>query len=269
MPTPDSERTFKVECESLIEKLQRVSVAVGGSSVQLPQDVVNRIVDNISSDRPTLFACTCLSRTWCTAALSHLLRTFTILDSAGIERANVLQKMGITGFVRNVWVVQEIIEAEALTHLNAFARIQELRLSKLDVWNLALRLSDRCHTLTSAVKTLALYHVNGSTKCIAYFVNLFSGLENLTVYRIDRDLGFDDSQVLVMPQERSQPLMGRLGLFTIHGQCLLRDLASMAKGVEFRTVDLCFCPQVQGVMDGCARTVERLILDGDTPQDGA
>ena len=109
--------------------------------------------------------------------------------------------------------------------------------------------------------------LKGSTKRIVYFASLFPKLENLTINNI-RLHDPDDSQVPVI--ERPPPLTGRLKLISIlirHQEGII-DLASMQGGVKFCTVDPRSCPGVQVLMDGCARTTERLILDGCTRPDG-
>ena len=245
----------------LVRKVKRVRFGMSKArSLKLPQEIVDYIVDQISDDRPTLFACTHLSRTWCIAARTHLYRTFLVSDSAGFKAVDDLQKMGVIGLVQRMAVTRKIHQADflvpkALKRLNAFTSLQELDLRYLDVGELVLRLHKRCDTLRSTVRTLALHYPTGSTKRIVSFVSLFSNLENLAVDGINR-VDTYDSQVPTI--ECSPPLTGRLRLSGIPDQDFIRELASMQRGVKFRTVDLRFCREVQEIIDACSGTMERL-----------
>lgn len=253
--------TLWFTCKHLVKRVRRLGKRKAGG-VRLPQELVDYIVDHISDDRSTLFACTHLSRTWCIAARTHLYRTFTVSDSSGFMTLDDLQKMGMAGLVHKMILTRKInqtdfLSPKALTRLNAFMYLQELDLRYLDVGELVLRLHNRCDTLKSTVRTLSLRYPTGSIKRIVCFISLFSNLENLAVDGINRVLFSDDSQVPVM--ERSPPLTGQLRLSAISDQDFIHSLASMQQGFRFRTVDLRFCREVQEIIDGCAGTMERLI----------
>lgn len=242
-------------------KVERIPVASEGGSVRLPQEIVDYIVEHISNDRSTLFACTHLSRTWCIAARPHLHRTFTVSDSAGFKAIKVLQRVGVIDLVRRVAVTRGIDQSDflgpkALTGLNAFASLQELDLRYLDLGELVPRLHEGCDALRSAIRTLTLHYPTYNANHIFFFVNLFANLENLAVEGID-SVVTGDSQVPAI--ELSPPLTGQLRLSRILDRNFIRYLGSMQKGVKFRTVDLRFCQGMREIIDGCAGTMERLI----------
>lgn len=262
--TADAEKmsyTFLFSCKHLIRKVKRVRLGTRkANSVRLPQEIVDYIVDYVSDDRPTLFACTHLSRAWCIAARTHLYRTLTVSDLTGFKATNDLQKMGMVHLVHRMVVIRKINQVDfmlskTLTRLNPFTHLQELDLRYLNVGELVLQLYEGCDTLKSTVRTLELRHPAGGIKHIVCFISLFSNLENLTVDGINRIIS--DSPIPVV--EYSPPLTGRLKLSGISDQDFIHDLVSMRGGVRFRTVDLRFCREVQEIIDGCAATMERLI----------
>ena len=126
------------------------------SCLQLPQEIVDRIVDDVSNDRPTLIACTYLSCTWYIAARIYLHRTFTVFRSAGFKHVNALQEKGTINLVSRVCVYPrddraDFLVPEALRPLSAFKSPQELRLFFFDVGELILRLDNRCDAFMSTV----------------------------------------------------------------------------------------------------------------------
>ena len=234
---------------------------VSKAGVRLPQELVDCIVDYISEDRSTLFACTHLSRTWYMAARIHLYRTLTVSDSMEFDAADDLQRMGMIHLVRRIVVARQIYQVdflspETMARLHAFTHLQELDIRYLNVGQPLYWLNEHCDILKSTVRTLTLRYPRGSTKQLLCFISLFSALENLTVDSIDGDLVIDTS---VPIPETSPPLTGRLALKGIFDQEFMSGLVSLQKGVKFRTVDLQFCGEGQEVIDGCAGTMERLI----------
>lgn len=230
-------------------------------NVRLPQEIVDYIVDYISDDRSTLFACTHLSRTWCIAARAHLHRTFTVSNFAGFEAVNDLQSMGIAHLVRRIAVTRQIHQTDFLlpgtiAHLNAFTHLQELDIKYLNVGELLDWLHLHCDVLKTTIRTLTLRYPRGGTKQLLCFISLFSGLENLAVESIDNGHAYDTAVPVL---KSSPPLTGRLTLTGIFDQEFTSGLASLQKGLKFRTVDLQFCGETQEVIDGCAETMERLI----------
>ncbi|KAF9647241.1 hypothetical protein BDM02DRAFT_2734925 [Thelephora ganbajun] len=253
--------TLWFTCKRLNRKMKRALGISKAGSARLPQEIVNCIVDYISEDRATLFACTHLSRTWCIAARAHLHRTFTVLDSAGFGVADNLQRMGMAHLVRKIVVARQINQTdfmlpETMTRLHAFTHLQELDIRYLDVGKPLCWLYEHCDILKSTVRTLTLRYPRGSIKQLFCFVSLFSSLENLTVDSIDIDFT-PDAFVPVLGS--SPPLTGRLTLTGIFDQEFISGLVSLQKGIKFRTVDLQFCGEVQEIVDACAGTMERFI----------
>lgn len=252
--------TLWFTCKRLNRKMQR-AFGVNRPSVRLPQELVDCIVDYVSEDRQTLFACTYLSRTWCIAARAHLYRTFTVLDSAGFDAADDLHRMGMIHLVRRIVVTRQIHQSDFLlpktmTRLHTFTHLQELDIRYLNVGQPLLWIHEHCDILKSTVRTLTLRYPRGSIKELLCFISLFSGLENLNVDSID---SVSTSGDFVPVLETSPPLTGRLNLTGIFDQEFMSGLVSFQKGVKFRTVDLQFCGEVQEVINGCAGTMERFI----------
>ena len=250
-------------CKRLNRKVRRVWRASKVGSAWLPQELVDHIVDYVSDDGPTLFACTHLSRTWCIAARAHLYRTFTVSDYFGFEAIDDLQSMGIIDLVRKVVAVRKVNwQADFLTpstmeRLHTFTRVQELDIRYLDVGAPLLWLHEHGDILRSTVRFLTLRYPRGSIKEIACFIGSFPKLEDLTVDGIGVDI-FRDSQVPAI--RRSLPFTGRLTLIRISDQEFPSALStSMQNGVGFRTVDLQLCVEMQELVDACAGTMERLI----------
>jgi len=241
--------------------MKRVLGVSKAGNVQLPQEIVDYIVDHISEDRATLFACTHLSRTWCIAARTHLHRTLTVSNSAGFDAADDLQRMGTIHLVRRIIVARQIHQADFLSHetmirLHAFTHLQELDIRYLDVGKPLRWLHGRRDTIKSTIRTLTLRYPKGSIKQLVCFISLFSGLENLTVDSINKEIA--PGPFALVP-ESSPPLTGRLTLTGIFDQEFMSGLVSLQDGLKFRTVDLQFCGETQEVIDGCAGTMERFI----------
>ena len=230
-------------------------------TVRLPQEIIDCIVDYISDDRPTLFACTHLSLTWCIAARAHLHRTFTVLDPAGFEAVSDLQSMGMVHLVRRVVVAQWIHQTDfsspgTTMHLSMFTHLQEFDIGYLNVGGLLVWLHQHRGVLKSTVRTLTLRYPRGNTEQLLCLISLFSDLENLAVECIESGL----APTAVVPiLESSPPLTGRLALTGIFDQEFMSGLASLQNGLKFRTVDLQFCEEAQEVIDNCAGTMERFI----------
>lgn len=151
---------------------------------------------------------------------------------------------------------EDFLLPETMIRLHAFTHLQELDIRYLDVGLPLCWLHEHCEILKSTVRTLTLRYPKGSIKQLLCFISLFSGLENLTVDSIDRDF---TPGVFVPVLETSPPLTGRLTLTGIFDQEFMSGLVSLQKGVKFRTVDLQFCGELQGIVDGCAGTMERFI----------
>ena len=253
--------TMWFACKRLNRKVRR---ALGSSKVGnawLPQELVDYIVDHISDDRPTLFACTHLSRTWCIAARAHLYRTFTVSDRAGFDAIDDLQNMRMIDLVRKMVATRKVNQADFLTpstmeRMHAFTRLQELDIRYLDVGAPLLWLHEHGDILKSTVRSLTLRYPKGSIKQLACFISKFSSLENLTVDSIDIASVYDPRVPVI---NSSPPLTGRLTLTGIFDQEFLSALASMPRGIKFRTVDLQFCGEMQEIIDACAGTMEKLI----------
>ena len=249
--------------QHLNRNVERVSGVGEVGNTWLPQEIVDYIVNHISDDRPTLFACTYLSRTWCIAARVHLHRTFTISDHEGFDVIDDLQQVGVIDLVRKVVAVRKFNQANFLMpskmeRLHAFARLQELEIGSLDVEAPLLWLYEHCDVLKSTVLSLTLRYPKAGIKQLACFISLFSNLENLTVDGIGTGAAtVDDSQVPVV--SNSPPFTGRLTLMGIRDEEFLSALASMQNGVRFRIVDLQFCLGMQELVDACAGTMERLV----------
>ena len=230
-------------------------------SVRLPQEIVDYILDYVSEDRPTLLACTHLSRAWCIGARAHLYRTFTVSDSMGFDAINDLQSMGTIHLVRKMAVAPRMFQTDLIvpkitTRLNAFTHLQDLDIRYLNVGELLTRLPRHCDVLKSTVRTLTLRYPRGSTKQILSFVRLFPSLENLSVDNIEQESAPD---AVIPDLKSSPPLTGRLTLTGILDQEFMSGLASLQKGLRFSTLDLQFCGEAQEVIDGCAETMRRFI----------
>ena len=270
-PTVDAKQasyTLWFSCKHLTRKVKRAIGINKASGVRLPQEIVDYIIDYISGDRATLFACTHLSRMWCIAARAHLHRTFTVSDFAGFEAANDLQSMRMTHLVRKITVYRralqtDLVAPKLITHLNMFTHLRDLDIKYLNVEEMLLWLPQHCDILKSTVRTLTLQHPRGNTKQILCFISLFSCLENLTVDGIE---GGSASDAVVPVLESSPPLTGRLTLTGIFDREFMSGLASLQKGLKFRTVDLQFCGEAREVIDGCAETMERFICHPPDPR---
>ena len=230
-------------------------------NVDLPQEIVDHIVNYISDDRPTLFACTHLSRTWCIAARAHLYRTYTVWSFTGFRAVNNLQSTGAVHFVRRLVVAQQIHQADFLssrttTYLNAFTQLQDLRIERLNVGGLLTWLHPHYAILNPTVQTLTLRYPRGTAKQLLCFISLFSGLEDLVVERTENETVSD---AVVPVPEFSPPLTGRLKMVGIFDQEFMSGLASFRKGLKFRVVNLQFCEGAQKVIDGCVGTMERFV----------
>jgi len=263
-PTVGAKQTsYKLwfNCKHLTRRMKRALGVSKAGNVRLPQEIVDCILDYVSEDRPTLFACTHLSRTWCIGARIHLYRTFTVSDSPGFEAVNDLQDMDIIHLVRKLVVPRRMAQSDLLVpkmtaRLNAFTHLQDLDIRYLNIGELLLWLPRHCDVLKSTLRTLTLRYPRGSTKQILCFVSLFTGLENLAVDNIEQESALD--AVVPFP-ESSPPLTGRLTLTGILDQEFMSGLASLQKGLKFRTLDLQFCGEAQEVIDGCAGTMKRFI----------
>lgn len=248
-------------CKHVTRKMKRALGVSKAGSVYLPQEIVDCILDYVSEDRPTLLACTHLSHTWCIGARLHLFRTFTVSDSSGFEAINEIQDMKTIYLVRKLVIAQRMSQSDLIipkitTRLNTFTHLQDLDIRYLNVGELLAWLPQHCGVLKSTLRTLTLRYPRGSTKQILCFVSLFSSLENLAVDNIEQESASD--AVVPFP-ESSPPLTGRLTLTGILDQEFMSGLASLQKGLKFRTLDLQFCGEAQEVIDGCAGTLRRFI----------
>ena len=241
--------------------MKRVLGVNTGASVYLPQEIVDYIIDYVSEDRRTLFSCTHLSRTWCIAARVHLHQTLKVSAPTEFESVKELQSMGTINLVRRIVVARQMLDTDCfvpkmMMRLNAFTYLQELDIRYLNIGELLTWLPRHCDALKSTVRTLTLRYPRANAKQLLCFISLFSCLENLAVDSIESQYS-PDSVVPVM--ESSPPLTGRLTLTGIFDQEFMSGLASLQKGLRFRTVDLQFCGEVQDVIDGCAGTIRRFI----------
>jgi len=263
-PTVDAKQasyTLWFNCKHLTRRMKRALGVSRAGNVHLPQEIVDYILDYVSEDRPTLLACTHLSRAWCIGARVLLYRTFTVSDCQGFEAVDDLQNMNTICLVRKLVVARRMSQSDLAipkitAHLNAFMYLQDLDIRYLDVGELFAWFPQHCGVLKSTLRTLTLRYPRGSTKQILCFVSLFSGLENLAVDNIEQESASD--AVVPIP-ESSPPLTGRLTLTGILDQEFMSGLACLQKGIKFRTLDLQFCGEAQVLIDGCAETMRRFI----------
>ena len=179
------------------EDVQEESTAHPSSIVELPQELVKRIISYFTHDKRTLLACSATCCSWYITAIPHLHRTLTTDDdihkgSKGRRWPRPLRKsynLGLLPLVKRLRIrsgdpnydefTSKKLGWRAMAYFSALTNLQELGIDNLRVSSFFPDIQRYFGHLAPTLRFLALKEPKGSCRQILYFIGLFPKLEDL------------------------------------------------------------------------------------------
>ena len=251
-------------------------------TARLPKAIVEMIVGYLIHDVPSLRACSETCRSWYTSAFPHLHLTI----SASINRSfdpklqwpNPIRSMHTLGLLPSAKKVQihsgylgdnfspSLLGWRVLRHFSALTNVQELEIDHLDIPNFVPRIQ-RCfgHFLPT-VRSLSLKAPEGSSRQIVYFVGWFQNLEDLSLRDINAyHHGGEPSGGKKLIPRFSPPLRGRLTIWHVNRDSVVRDMIDLFEGIRFDYMDVFNSTAVPSLLCACAKTLRVVRLHPNDP----
>ena len=273
-----------------------ISAAVYRGCIDLPQELIDCIMDMLHDDLPTLKACslTCRSMFASTRHLIHRTLYLKLKNALGVSPLHegstdrslplneellrylsFMDEHDLLQFVRRVYIlVPDVFVPEMLQpyrqHLQSLNRVQILTIEHLDTSARTFTCYKTCFvhfypTLTS----LALRSPSHHYRLLVKFILQFPNLENLSLERIAMPGVPDSTDPIIVDQP--PPFCGHLRLVDREtvAPWLMTFVREVPSGMNFRSVDLraSFWEDSQHILDPCSCTLEYLTL-GPHPPDG-
>lgn len=248
--------------------------------MQLPQELVDRVIDFLHNDRPALKASCLVHTDWIDPCRCQLFGSVTLnglmdLESWAETFPSVLQSpahhtrkltlIGLCASLGDKGLNPDKLDDSLLQHLRSFNQLRKLVFTAL---NLHPRNSPELHFLhVRSSLTSLLFHSPYPTtqKKLLHFICSFPHLENLSITGVSRWLE-DGKEGYSVPQA-SPPFRGMLKLagFSDPGGKFSSRLVDLPNNVRFRLLKLDFlraeeCKSAERLIISCAATLEELQL---------
>ena len=264
------------------------SVSRPSPATNLPQEIVEMIIANLTYDTHSLLACCLTCCSWYIAAVPHLHHTlFTrVRRSHGNEKPwwpnsfRKMHKLGLFPLVKTFQVQghcgpsfngptfsPELFDRHILHQFSALTNVRELGLDDLDIPSFIPNIRRYFHHFFPAVRSLALRRPRGSHRQIIFFIGLFQHLEDLTflnAFDKSGDQGEPQDDLTLVPPF-TPPLRGRLKMRYFKFAGIVGDMIGLFGGIRFRHMDLQWVDEMQLLLDACAGTLETLRFHSDYP----
>ena len=164
--------------------------------MQLPQELVEDIVDRLSDDRPTLEICSLVATTWLPRSKAHIFNR-VFLNSDNAKKWCSAVRPGPDGpshLVRTLslqqaqgyrWLGTKILD-EISDHFSSFRRVENLSITWLDLGDFEPgSLTRHFVHFGSSLRSLRLSYICADSSALIAFIRLFPNLEDLLIHTPD------------------------------------------------------------------------------------
>ena len=236
----------------------------------LPYDIVEMIVANLTHDFLTLEACSLISRSWYTAAVTHLHHTLTLTGDAPETHSQLkplftLRELGLAPLVKTIRVCQQSYGPTWFTPrgfdshaFSGFTNVQTLRLGELDIYLFIPGNERSFEHFFPTLRSIALHNPCCTPRQLSHFLSPFSNLDDIEIQKYT--CVYNSTTPDTVPVPFSAPkLRGRLLLHDFPRVETWTDLIVSWDGLRFRYMDLCRSTSCAPVLlDACANTLDTL-----------
>ena len=177
-----------------------------GLQMQLPQELVEDVVDCLSNDRPMLETCSLVAKTWLPRSRHHLFNKVS-LNNGNVRKWCSAIRPGPDGpshLVRTLTLQQTQGHRwlgaldEISDHFSSFRRVEDLSITWLDLSDFEPgSLARHFVHYGSSLRSLRLSYLSADFSALTTFLHLFPSLEDLLIHTPDL---YDDGPPLRIPR---------------------------------------------------------------------
>lgn len=218
--------------------------------MDLPQELIDRIIDDLRHDPPSLKSCSLVAQSWTPRSRQHLFATVVIWpEMLRLWRNNIVPSPeGISSYIRDLSLQARGGAGDprftpALLHLahQHFASIQRLEVLKLFRWTLV---NWECYTrsfgpLSTSLRELQLVEPTSDTTALLLLVTFFSDIERIIIVN-PSILSTDTTRVFIPTNLRLRWKIVRLLSFGMRCVTFLQKLAELPEALNWEQLTLGF-----------------------------
>jgi len=245
------------------------------STLRLPVELLDRIVDNLHGAERALSNCCLISKSWIPRARKHLFADVRFVTEEDLELWKEMFPDPSTSPARytkyllvHCLHVVTVADADVDGWIRGFSRAVHLTLGSYNRRAVSLL---PFHGFSPAIKSLYVGFDSHPSSQIAGLILSFPLLEDLAVNSShlvgDHSDGSRGLPTIVQPSNPPK-LTGTLELVTRNAGPVIRPLLSLPGGFHFRKLTLTWCfgtnvSRTTAFMEKCAHTLESLDITGD------
>ena len=216
--------------------------------MQLPQELVEDIVDCLSHDRPTLEACSLVAKTWLPRSRHHLFGSVSLNSESAKKWCSAIRPgpNGPSHLVRTLSLQQSQgrywLGAESLDdisdHFSSFRRVEDLSVAWLDLGDFEPgSLARHFAHYGSSLRSLRLSYICADFSALITLLRLFPNLKDLLIHTPDL---CDDGPPLRI-SKTTPPYHGFLNLLSFDSASSPFVLHLPALGLQFSSISAFHC----------------------------
>ena len=164
--------------------------------MRLPQELVERVIDCLSDDRPALETCSLVATTWLPRSRHHLFSKVSLNSEnaaqwcsairPGLEGASFLVRtLALRQTRRNRWLGSQFLDTIS-DHLSSFQWVENLSITWLDFGDFQSgSLTRHFGHFGSSLRSLCLSYLSADYSAFVAFLKLFPNLEDLIIHTPD------------------------------------------------------------------------------------
>jgi len=164
--------------------------------MQLPQELVEDVVDCLSDDRPALEACSLVAKTWLPRSRHHLFNRVS-LNSKNAKKwcyairpgpdgpSNLVRKLILQQTQGYRWLETKSLD-DISNHFSSFRRVEDLSITWLDLGHFELgSLARHFGHHGSSLRSLRLSYLCADFSALISFLQLFPNLQDILIHTPD------------------------------------------------------------------------------------
>ena len=254
------------------------STAVRRQTVNLPQDVLEIIIANLSDDIRSLKAVSTTCYSWYLAAVPHLHHAL-VLGGRDSEKAHTelkpltkLHGMDLLPFVKKLWIQTAYIEPwlsprkfdrKTLRSFAALTNVQQLRIERLDLSKFMSGVERYFGHFAPALRSIALILLFGTQRQLSHFLALFPNLDDIEIVfysSAKHDITTKPGPEVAVPFPVPS-LRGQLKFAHFWSETAIEGMITSFGGLRFRYMDLRDVKGARLLLEACADTLETVRID--------
>ena len=240
-----------------------------------PPEIVERIIDHLMFNVPTLKACAATCFSWYNITIPYLHHTLTLgtWDRDKSRRYPTLlasgYKLGLLPFVKQLqfekdilapWVIPAILDHRSMRHLHALVNLQDLMITDLDLSYFPAGAGKYFGHFSPTLQSVALVYPKGTRRQLLEFLRLFPKLDDIEILHYhSEDEALEALDPWLIPIKGG--LRGRLVLRDLGGERLLKDMIVAFGGLRFTSVYLQDVSGARLLLEACADTLQTVNVD--------